>query len=270
MPSRVERYEQTKVHAKRVEKNQQLYQELKNYNNYDDISEIEPVIQKENFNLKEITETRKKAPIENRDLLPTETISSLFQMDAERVHDINKILNEAKKQRTDKDSLEEKRKLKKAEYNITSKIDVNNLEEIEKERKKSGVLEEEQEELKELIDTIYSKKLREEIDEKIKDELEEQTEEGDLLEELLPTSSDETLVNGILSQEMKEKEKQNTFQNSFFTKSMEISGDDLEDDDDDDFELDDRKIPGWLLIIILISVLGIIAFAGYFVYHSML
>jgi len=269
MPSRVERYEKPTTIHKRVTKNQELYQDLKRYNNYREVSAIEPVIEKETFDLEEAKGQKSRNVFPERETIQTEKLSSLLMMDEEKEHDINKILKDAKKTRVDKDELEEKRKLKKKEYNITSQVDVNNLEELKEQRKKSGVREEDQEEIKELIDTIYSKKLRDEIDEELKN-----TEDKDLMSDLLPSSLEETVIDENLSKEIIEKEKSEKkhsekIENSFFTKSMDLSTEDLEDDDDDELFIDEKKIPVWIIILGIIGILIVVIVAGYFIYNSM-
>lgn len=77
MPSRVDKYEKKSTQNKRVSKNQELYQDLKNYTNYKEVSRIEPVIEKETFDLEDLTDERKKkAPV--RKTIETEKISSFY------------------------------------------------------------------------------------------------------------------------------------------------------------------------------------------------
>ena len=273
MPSRIERYEKGHTVSKRIARNQELYQDLKNYSNYREVKQIEPVIETDCFTIQSLNQEKKRATA-SRKRIEKETMSSLLMMDENKVYDINEVLTEAKKERECPDELEHKRKLQKEEYNITASIDVNNLEELKKLRKKSGVLEEEQEDLKEIIDTIYSKKIREEIDEAL-----DGKENNDLFSELLPTSTEETSINENLSKEIIEQEKQKQLsetsnkkvstkiENSFFTKSMELSEEDMEEDDEFFIE-PDKKIPTFLKVAIGIVIIGIVGFAIYWIYTS--
>ena len=97
--------------------------------------------------------------------------------------------------------------------------------------------------------------------------------DGDLLSELLPTSSEETIINENLSKKIVEEEKKKQskkIENSFFTTSMELSTDDMIDVDDDEVETyedflgEDKRLPIWSIILIILGVLitlgGIIYF----------
>jgi len=275
MPSRVERHQQNQTVKRRVDKNQDLYQDLRNYKNFVEVSDIESVIEKETYDLEDITPKKRRSEKSIREL-ETDKLATLFDMDSSKEHDINKILTDAKKLRTEPTELEleEKRKLKKDEYNITSSVDFDKLEEMQKKRKQSGVAETDQEELREIIDTIYSKGLKEEIEEKLKEE-----EDKDLFSELLPTSQYETVIGEELNKERLEqelakeketpKEVSKKIENSFFTKSTELSLGDLEEEDDELF-IDDKKLPVWAIILIVVATVAVIGVVGYFIYQSML
>ncbi len=80
---------------------------------------------------------------------------SVYHTHENKVYDINNVLEEARKNRLEKDDLEEKRKLKNTSYNILASL---NPEELEKYRaeKQAKPIRAEDEDLKELIDTITS------------------------------------------------------------------------------------------------------------------
>lgn len=279
MPSRSERHERTQTVKKRVSKNQGLYEDLRRYKNYVEVSDIESVIEKEDFDLSEVTGKRRRSQNPLRQTQPVEPFSSLFMMDEPKEHDINKILTEAKQLRSAPDEereLEEKRKLKKEEYNITSRVDINKLEEIKEKRKNSEVERRESQELSDIIDTIYSKGLKEEINRKRKPE-------EDLFSDLLPASNEETLIDENLSKEIiakeerereeKEKEEQvisKKIESSFFTKSTELNPKDLVEEEDDDPFIEDKPMPVWAIILIVIAILAVVGFAGFWIYKSML
>lgn len=273
MPSRSERHAQTESLNRRVLKNQELYQEIKRYDNYHDIGQIEPLLEKD-YDL-ELARKRRTTRAETRiDMVDADKFPSIIDTDENQERDINKILTEAKKLREHPDELESKRRLKKDEYNITSQVDVQNIEEIRKARN-TGVKEEEQGELKELIDTIYSSALKEEIDEKLAND------GDDLFSDLMPSREDETLIHDeelskdVIEEEMKrrEEEKKNTtskvLENSFFTKSMELTTKDMEDDEDELF-MDEKKLPVWAILLVIVTILAIVGLVGYFVYKSVL
>lgn len=281
MPSRMEKHEQVQISEnRRINKNQSLYQEMKNNTTYHEVETIEPVITKENFSIEDIQKEpeRRRRSISKESITP-DTLSSLLMMQEKKEYDINKVLKEAKETRVDKDELEQKRSLKKKEYNIVNEINLDKLDEIKEKRKNTGVKETEDAELKELIDTIYSKTLKEEL-KKAESEVVVQEEsiesgedDGDLLSELLPTSSEETIINENLSKKIVEEEKKKQskkIENSFFTTSMELSTDDMIDVDDDEVETyedflgEDKRLPIWSIILIILGVLitlgGIIYF----------
>lgn len=281
MPSRLDRYEKGPKVTRRVAKNQGLYEDLKRYTNYVEVSNIESVIEKDNFSLDEITEQKHPRQRQHNfnELSKTEKLSPLLNIDEPKEHDINKILTEAKQMRSapeDELELEEKRKLKKAEYNITNKVDLQKLEEI-KEKRNQKSIEEQQEELKDLIDTIYSKGLKEEIDKRKK-----QREEEDLFSELMPVSTEETLIDENLSREIiakeekerqiqriQEKEESKKIESSFFTKSTELNPSDLEEEEEDLF-IEDKPLPVWIIVLIIVTILAIVGFAGFWIYKNML
>ena len=96
-------------------------------------------------------------------------------IDDKKVHDINQVLADAKKNRNDEDSLERKRKLRTTEYDILTELSSEKVKEY-KERQKSS-LQEEQEDL-----------------ESVEPNLETKDDGQDLLDDLMPNPLDETIV----------------------------------------------------------------------------
>ena len=182
-------------------------------------------------------------------------------------YDINKVLEEAKKNR-EMDALEEKRSLKEEDYNILNNLNKKYLHQ-------KGFTEEDNEELKELIDTITSKTMVDDI---------EDENEKELLSELLATTIDIKLENELsetqiekLAEEKENEEDLNT--NSFYSKSLELSKDDMIDDPKEEKEEDylkedksdyegTRNIPKIifislvLLILVIVVVYFILQFLG--------
>lgn len=247
MPSRVERNYNKNRTNKRTIKNKELYEnsDYKIISNAKDILndkvELEP------------------ARCENS-ILKTERLTS-FIMEEEKERDINKILKLAKNNRDD-DELEKKRKLDKQEYNITKKININDEEEVSKFRSQTKKVVEDEEELTNLIDTIYSKT----------------STSNDLFDDLMPTSTEETLISDTLDFDTEKKEEKKNLSNSFFTSSLELNDEDLIDDitdiedeyesisDDDNFLEEDKPI--FLKIFITITLVIIfIAVVGYIIYN---
>lgn len=256
MPSRMDRYNSSVKVSKRTERNQNLYEEVKNYSELQEV-EIEPIIKKRTTNL--------ALEINNDENRKTKRVDKFVNIKVEpkkKVYDINETLEKAFKNRTDNDELEEKRKLKNAEYNITSQIDLNKIDQY----KKPGevLTKNEQEEVKEIINTIYSKKLKEDIDNHIKEE------GNDLMSDLLPSDNDETIIDDKMASQMIESEKKEELDNldeSFYTRSMNLSEKDLVGMDTS--FINDNNNSSSIKVIIVIVIGIVLALILYFIYKSL-
>lgn len=170
---RMDRYdEDNKEHVSRIDKNQNLYQDFSMnaiYTNITDVTnsnayEINSSINnshttRESYHQLKELETIEEIP-EKKEL---EDVNYLSQRKETKIYDINSVLENARKNREDKDELDEKRKLKNNAYNILSGKNRKELEKYREERKKRLATPEE-EEIRELIDTLASKTLAGEID----------------------------------------------------------------------------------------------------------
>jgi len=216
MPSRVEKnYSSNKVN-KRTVKNQDLYKSF--------IDTEYRVISSNYLNVQE-EEVHEEEKLEVPSVLKTDRLSS-FIMEEEKERDINKVLKQAKSNRNREDDLEKKRKLDKKEYNITKKINVDDEEAVSKFRNQNKKVVENEEELSDLINTIYSKK-----------------DSDNLLDNLMPSSLEETIVTDEkIEESIKEAKENKKIENSFFTSSIELSEDDLEEingEEEEDIFFDD-------------------------------
>lgn len=252
MPSRLERnYSSSKIN-KRTVKNKELYNSINN-TDYKVISSTNDFFHK--------PENEFKEKIETPSILKTEKLSSLI-MEEEKERDINKILKQAKSTRNDEDELEKKRRLDKKEYNITKKINVNDEEAVSKFRNQNRKVVENEEELSDLIDTIYSK-----------------SKSDNLLDSLMPSSLDETIVSDdkisdFVNQEKNDKE---LIDNSFFTSSVGLTKDDLIDEVQDDvnpseeeFFDDIDKTSPLKVILIVVGVIIFLVALGLIIYKYFL
>ena len=164
---RMDRYKDTSDESlTRANQNKDLYDSIGNNTRYTNVSDVT------NANAIDLSSTKNYRTREGyhqmkeyQDVVPTprvkkelEEFKSLYQDHENRVYDINNVLEEARKNRLEKDALEEKRKLKNTSYNILASL---NKEELEKYRqeKKDKVIHPDDEDLRELIDTITSKTL---------------------------------------------------------------------------------------------------------------
>lgn len=303
MRSRMERYEKEMQQetSRRSSKNKELYENIgrnTKYTNFTDVATANAFdlgTAQKNYRtregyhqMKEYSDTFIKEPKVKKEL---DNFNYLYQDHENKIYDINSVLEEAKKNRVKKDELEAKRKLKNTNYNILASL---NPEELEKYRKeKVERTRPDEEELRDLIDTITSKTLAGEID---------QATSVDLLSDLMATNmmdrvekpeKDESpkekneeedeeeieerlsLSKEILDKEqldkvnqLKDQEKTGSIMDGsdtdFYTRSMDLSDKDFEMDD----EFKEKKIPLVVKIILIILIIAVIAVAGYFIYRN--
>jgi len=168
----MDRYKDETEPQSRTDLNQELYQNVSNNVVYTNITDVTNANAFEIQN-KPSTRTTREAyqqmqKYQNVEPIPRsrkelDDINYLYQKRENKIYDINSVLEEAHRNRQEKDEKEEKRRLKNNEYNILTGI---NKEELEKyrEEKKKRLTTPEEEEIRELIDTIASKTLAGEID----------------------------------------------------------------------------------------------------------
>ena len=294
---RMDRYkEESTPRAKRSEINKDLYQNTNKYTNITDVTNANVYEINNNPEKKTSRESYQQLKkYQNVDDIPKvkkelDDFKYLYHRNEKKVYDINSVLEEARKNKKEKDDLEEKRKLKHTSYNVLSGI---NLEELLKyrEEKKNREMTEEEKEIHNLVDTIASKTLAGELDkattvdllsdlmatnilDKVEgiDDTKEQTDTTTNLnittdlEENEPSS--EINLDDIKEQEEKEdndKKKNPNVDTEFYTRSMDLS----EEDFDMDNEFADKSLPLFLKIFILILILAVIAVAAYFIYNKL-
>lgn len=172
---RMDRYkDETPDRPNRYEKNQELYQDIASntkYTNITDVTnsnafEINGFKNKGSYTSRESYQQMKK--YKNVESVPRikkelDDFNYLYKIDDKKVYDINIVLEEARKNRQEKDKLEEKRKLKNTSYNILADLNIEELEKYKTEKIKK-IMTPEEEEFRDLIDTIASKTLAGEID----------------------------------------------------------------------------------------------------------
>ena len=179
------------VTKSRVAKNTVLYDEINSKIGYEEIPTYET---NEEINLSSIDMNN----LNRSDYQKVKTFKELIDDGTEnkeekkeerkpKNYDINKVLEEAKKNR-ESDELEGKRSLKEEDYNILNNLNKKYLHQ-------KGFTEEDNEELKELIDTITSKTMVDDIQDE---------EEKELLSELLATTIDIKLENELSETQIQE------------------------------------------------------------------
>ena len=301
---RMDRYIDETIEPKltRSDQNKELYDSIGTNTRYASFSDVTnanaiDMSSKKNSNTREGYHQMK----EYQEVVPTprvkkelEEFKNLYQDRENKVYDINNALEEARKNRTEKDVLEEKRKLKNSSYNILSNL---NKEELEKyrEEKKHKVIHSSDEDLRELIDTITSKTLAGDIQaassllsdlmatsimdpvekpEEIEDEEQvEKTlsdekidvEELKRLVDKKDDSDDEDTDSEIIKIEEKTSEKKENLpvkDESFYTRSMDLSEADFELEE----EFREKKLPLGIKILLFLIILVVIATVGLFIW----
>ena len=240
MQTRSERYNENPVDRtvlSRTKKNAYLYDDINNkigleVVDFDNKSIDLPSIIKEEQDL-------------NKDIIP-----SNFEKEIEekKVYDINSVLAEAKKNRTEIDELEKKRKLKNDEYNILNNLNQKYI--TNKDKRKNEF---DEEELKELINTITSNTLVQDVKDK------------ELFSDLMATNADLDLhdIDDNTSKDLEtEKDGDGHIVNSFYTKSMDLSEQDF--DMSDEFTEGNSKLKTFLIIFVILIIVGIISVVVYF------
>lgn len=293
---RMDRYKEATEEPKltRSNKNQELYDSIGTNTRYTSFSDVTnsnaiDISSKKNSNTREGYHQIK----EYQDVVPTprakrelEEFKSLYKDRENKVYDINNVLEEARKNRQEKDDLEEKRKLKNQSYNILSNLNKEELEKCRQERL-DKVIHPSDGEIRELIDTITSKTLAGDIqaassllsdlmatsimdkvdasleipseEEKTEDEeekldVEKLKEEASKEKELAKAEDDDV--------DDDEEEKTETQDVDFYSRSMDLSEKDFELDD----EFKERKVPLIIKILIFLIIVVILAAVGYFIW----
>lgn len=277
--SRMERYVDNDVKFKsRAEKNRDLYNNLgrlEKYTSISDVSKIEAVElndAKKNYQTREGYHKIKDYDIKIDKPLVRKELDDFYYLynDTNKTYDINRVLEEAKDLR-EKDALEKRRKLNNEKYNILESSE-EELAKFKEEAKLRHKPIENEKELEELINTITSKELRKQID--------DATEKNSLLSDLMATSALEEVVEPIATKiddtnitkkeenldkkvtKLKEKELATEIDNSFYTKSLDLSNEDF----DDDFEMvKSSKFVSFLKFIFSVILIGAVGFLVYYV-----
>ena len=282
---RMERYDNSNRSTvrSRTEKNQGLYNDLgrlEKYTTLTDVSKIEAVelnAAKKNYRTREGYHQIKdydidiEKPKERKEL---DEFNFLYN-DEHKTYDINKVLEEAKELR-ERDSLEKKRKLHNEKYNILESSE-EDLEKFKEETKLRHKPIENEEELEELIHTITSKELREEID---KREAESNDNTNSLLSDLMATNVNEEVLKPIATKIEDSKIEEDTKQldkvkektmslkdeidKSFYTKSLDLSEEDFESDEEEE-EVKPSKFIGFLKFLFSLILILAVGFGVYYV-----
>ena len=279
---RMERYDNSNNNTRtrsRTEKNKDLYNDLgklEKYTTLTDVSKIEAIelnSAKKNYRtregyhqIKDYDLNIKKPPV-RREL---DEFNYVYNTNERKTYDINKVLEEAKELR-ERDNLEKKRKLHNEKYNILESSE-EELERFKEETKLRHKPIENEEELEELINTITSKELREEID-----KAEDNT--NTLLSDLMATNVNEETLKPIATKIENSKVEDDTkkiekikdktrdlsdeIDKSFYTKSLDLSEEDFEFDGEE--KIKSSKFVTFLKFIFSVVLIVGVGFCVYYV-----
>ena len=278
----MERYDNSNNNTRtrsRTEKNKDLYNDLgklEKYTTLTDVSKIEAIelnSAKKNYRtregyhqIKDYDLNIKKPPV-RREL---DEFNYVYNTNERKTYDINKVLEEAKELR-ERDNLEKKRKLHNEKYNILESSE-EELERFKEETKLRHKPIENEEELEELINTITSKELREEID-----KAEDNT--NTLLSDLMATNVNEETLKPIATKIENSKVEDDTkkiekikdktrdlsdeIDKSFYTKSLDLSEEDFEFDGEE--KIKSSKFVTFLKFIFSVVLIVGVGFGVYYV-----
>ena len=280
MQSRLDRYNNSnKELPSRLSKNKNLYDELNNKIGFEEIVDFDTETRIELTSLNDAKKSRESYQQlkDYKELIDKDNEDEEIEVleEENKVFDINAILEEERKNRNELDELEKKRKLKNGEYSVLSDLNKKYL--YDKDNKNDAPSKDKYEGLEELINTITSKTLVNDI--KIQEAKESTKEDKGLLDELVATSVDlqvnvpsqyensgeQNLVNENSNPEENTSEEE-TIDNSFYTRSMDLSKDDF------DFSEYGKGVgfkKGLLITLVVIVLLLIICVVAYFILQSM-
>lgn len=283
MASRMEKYHKNEINStnssqSRLSKNENLYEKLYtnkvftefSNTNFDNVIDLNEVSDNTIFNKREQYKNNKILNLDNTIIEKENSYSQKLddeeQIDKkEKNYNINDILENARKNRKIDDETEKKRRLKSVEYSILSDLSQEKIKEYH-ENKQKKLSKEEEENLEELIHTITSNSLRKKIDD-------------ELLSDLLPREESETVISKELFdqiEEMDEKTREikneiveeDEIDNSFYTKSMDLSKEDFIQDLEEDYSfLEEKKMSIFSKIMITLLIIIVISIIIYVIYR---
>lgn len=211
MNSRMEKYDSNQTISKRTKRNENLYGDLSEHVNIDYVNiNVDNAIELDSKAMNRVTREGYKKKREFDGLVNKRVYKEYDTYDEDvspenKVYDINEILKLARQDKLFDNS--DKKRLLNTEYNILTKLDIDDIEgeNIKKE------------DLKSLINDIYEQ----EAPKKVKSH--SRSEDQDLFNDLIPSDSKDTIreeikLNEELSEDILLKESDNTIKNEVFDK----------------------------------------------------
>jgi len=198
MGSRMEKYENN-APTSRMSKNRSLYEEVDRIDvGYIDLKEsnvLEIPTKDVNRKIKTREDYKRYRDLDGIINVPKEKKTSvLVKEKEERIYDINEILKRAKEELHEEET---KKRLLNTEYNILTKLDLENIEKLEKNELK-------EEDLKKIIEDAYPKRQKEDDNRDFFDDLKEETIKEEIFNK---ETSDIEVVKPELKKEEEELQK---------------------------------------------------------------
>lgn len=291
MASRMEKYhddEQNRT-SSRLERNKQKYDDFKNmaYTEFPAVKEVtiptKFIDKDEPFNREDYQRQRVRSSARELEVNTIEEKTLPFSFLEEtnsNEYDINEVLKKARENRSKEDELEYKRKLRASDFNILEGLDQEKLEKIVQ-KKKEMYRDGEDSDIEDLINTITSNSLSRKVNERLKEE-ENASGDEDLLSELLPDRIDETIITEAISEDMvenyepkdSEEDEDEKLDTSFYTRSMDLSEQDLvneiveKSEELDTSFVDNSSENLFFKVLSVIFVLVVIAVILFIVYNT--
>lgn len=248
MASRMERYYKTRDTKRRIIRNEDLYQTIYEDETYSNIEGVVATPKANEINIDKIREliASHENRTQTRKLVKEPVYEETRALEEEQKnYDIRDVLNKAKDTR--KDPNDEYRNLKNTEYNILKNIKINNKQSVEQE-----------EELKELINTLTSTSLLNKMSD---DELSLNM-FNDLKSDTMIGSS--ASIRTLLDEKEENVSKTGEMDKSFFTSSLNFKDKDFEKIQDLTKSINkNNKTLKVVLTILFISVAIILLFVIY-------
>ncbi len=264
----VEETVSTKPKSTRTNKNKYLYDEKNDRIGYEGIIDISEISQgaldtETPIRTREEYQQSKKEQVVIEEPKTVET--------TEKVYDINSVLENAKKNRSVTDEADKRRKKIDTEYSLLN--DLNKKYQSKREKMEEDL---EKEGIREVIDTITSKSLSDDIKNAA-------NEEQDLMSDLLATNTMSALSNEQLQEEIakellnddnnestndESEDMSKTISdsgkiiNSFYTRSMDLSEQDFELRDE---IIEENKAKRKVIILLILIILILIAIGSFFI-----
>ncbi|MGN0973148.1 MAG: hypothetical protein ACI4OT_00235 [Bacilli bacterium] len=266
MRNRMDKYNEysNKKEIRRTNKNKDLYDNF--YTNniyYDERGQVNNAYEYDSNTSPYSSRSNYQKVKDYRQLLKPKEISSkeelkrYLEMDEKINLDLNEIMQRAKKNRDIEEQEEErKRKIRNSQYNI---FEGATLEELKKRKEE---IDKEKDEIEDLINTISSKSLKEDIEKEASKDLLSDLISDDETDKVGTTGNNSVITESVSKlildkeEERKNKSEVSDIDRSFYTKSMDLSDEDFETEDEF-AELNEKKHTGIKVFLVLVLLIVI-------------